>query len=413
MLRPPSNAPSRMQRSPSQAAALFAGIGGIEAGLHRTGIETRLLCEIDTGAVAVLEERFSGVSIQQDVRTLSPSRLKGVDILTAGFPCQDLSQAGRTKGMGGDQSSLVRHVFRLLEGRRVPWVLLENVPFMLQLGRGHALEAVVDEFERLGYKWAYRVMDSRAFGLPQRRERVYFLAARDDDPRTVLFAGDERPEPVLPPLRERSFGFYWTEGARGLGWAADAVPTLKGGSTIGIASPPAIWLPDGRIIQPDIRDAERMQGFEEGWTAPAETVVRAGYRWKLVGNAVTVNVAEWIGHQFDKRGGCTELRSTEVTPDRSWPRIAWNVGDGRRTTKDLGAWPVARKSVPLARFLRHEGRPLSERATRGFMSRFLKSTLARPEGFIDALEAHLERVSPASGSDTQPPKRRRRATVAA
>lgn len=402
-----------MLPSPTRAAALFAGIGGIEAGLHRAGVETRILCEIDTGAVAVLEERFAGVPIHQDVRTLSPTRLKGVDLLTAGFPCQDLSQAGRTKGMEGDQSSLVHHVFRLLEGCRVPWVLLENVPFMLQLGRGHALEAVVDEFERLGYRWAYRVMDSRAFGLPQRRERVYFLAARNDDPRTILFAGNERAEPVLPPLRERAHGFYWTEGARGLGWAVDAVPTLKGGSTIGIASPPAIWLPDGRFIQPDIRDAERMQGFDAGWTAPAESVVRAGYRWKLVGNAVTVNVARWIGEQFEVRAGHTDFESTEVVPNRSWPRVAWNVGEGRRTTNELSAWPVAKNSPPLIRFLRHPGRPLSERATRGFLGRFLNSTLARPDGFVEALKAHLERVASEVLDPEVAPRRRRGVTVAA
>jgi len=402
-----------MLPSPTRAAALFAGIGGIEAGLHRAGVETRLFCEIDRGAGAVLEERFAGVPIHQDVRTLPASRLKGVDLLTAGFPCQDLSQAGRTKGMGGDQSSLVRHVFRILEDRRIPWVLLENVPFMLQLGRGHALEAVVDEFERLGYRWAYRVMDSRAFGLPQRRERVYFLAARDDDPRTVLFAGNHKAQPALPPESERSHGFYWTEGARGLGWAVDAVPTLKGGSTIGIASPPAIWLPDGRIIQPDIRDAERMQGFDAGWTAPAESVVRAGYRWKLVGNAVTVNVAQWIGEQFEVRAGHTDFASTEVVPNRSWPRVAWNVGEGRRTTNELSAWPVARKSPPLTRFLRHPGRLLSERATRGFLGRFLNSTLARPDGFVEALEAHLESVVAASNEAPAPRKRRSAATVAA
>ena len=68
-----------------------------------------------------------------------------------------------------------------------------------------------------------------------------------------------------------------------MGWAVDAIPTLKGGSTIGIPSAPAIWLPDGRIITPEIRDAERLQGFAEDWTNPAIAVTKPGYRWKLVG----------------------------------------------------------------------------------------------------------------------------------
>ncbi len=127
-------------------------------------------------------------------------------------------------------------VFRLLKGRRVPWVLLENVPFMLHLGKGRALEVVVSELERLGYSWAYRVVDARAFGLPQRRERVYIVAALDDDPRRVLFADESGPlEDDAAPSEAPAFGFYWTEGLRGLGWAADAVPTLKGGSSVGRA----------------------------------------------------------------------------------------------------------------------------------------------------------------------------------
>lgn len=401
------------QLAPTQVAALFAGVGGIEVGLHGAGVETRLLCEIDAGACAVLEERFWGVRLARDVRELKPAALRGIDLLTAGFPCQDLTQAGLAKGMDGEQSSLVRHVFRLLEGRKVPWVLLENVPFMLHLGQGHALEAVIEAFERLGYNWAYRVIDSRAFGLPQRRERVYILAALKDDPRTVLFAGNETAKPILPPPSQRAHGFYWTEGSRGLGWAVDAVPTLKGGSGFGIASPPAIWLPDGSIIQPDIRDAERMQGFDVDWTMPAVQVTRAGHRWKLVGNAVTVNVAEWIGRQFSSRGGRADLPSKAVELGKRWPRVAWNVGDGRRTTSELGAWPVRLPGVALAKFLRYPGQILSERAARGFLRRFVNSSLTKPEGFVEALEAHLERVSAAREDRESPHGGRRRGRCAA
>ena len=112
-------------------------------------------------------------------------------------------------------------------------------------------------------------------------------------------------------------GFYWTEGIRGLGWAFDAIPTLKGGSTVGIPSPPAIILPDGIIVKLNIQDAERIQGFEAGWTQPAELVARPGMRWKLVGNAVTVGAAEWIGRRIDaairvwrrRRGAAAEERA--------------------------------------------------------------------------------------------------------
>src|SRR5262249_21420886 len=162
------------------------------------------------------------------------------------------------------------------------WLLLENVPFMLQLQRGRAMRYLVDELEALGFTWAYRVVDARAFGIPQRRKRVLLLASRSDDPRPPLFGTDAGEQAVSFSGKEL-FGFYWTEGLRGLGWAVDAIPTLKGGSGLGIPSPPAIWDPlDGSITTPDIADAERLQGFVAGWTEPAMGApdVRRTHRWK-------------------------------------------------------------------------------------------------------------------------------------
>jgi len=381
--------PSGPAGRPLVVAGLFAGVGGIELGLHKAGHSTRLLCEIEPGACAVLEERFGGVPLHQDIRTLRAVS-KDVEMIAAGFPCQDLSQAGLTRGIDGAQSGLVSHVFELLQQRRVPWVLLENVPFMLQLNRGRALDYVLSAIERLGYKWAYRVIDSRAFGLPQRRERVYIVASLDHDPRRVLFAGDEEPTELDRDSRT-ACGFYWTEGIRGLGWAVDAVPTLKGGSTVGIASPPAIWMPDGRIVKPDIRDAERLQGFTANWTAPAEAVTRRGFRWKLVGNAVTVDVARWLGDRLLKLDGRESPEEYPLRPGAPWPKSACNVGSGRFGAI-VSTWPVRRKARPLAKFLRFPAEPLSAKAAAGFLARTRVSSLRFPPGFIDAIEAHLDRM---------------------
>lgn len=263
--------------------------------MRRAGHEAAVLCEIDAGASRILAERFPHVPLTADVRELETAGT--VDIVAAGFPCQDLSQAGRTAGIRGHNSGLVGHVFRLMDAvkrRRGPrWLLLENVPFMLHLDRGRAMRHLIDELEARGFCWAYRVVDTRAFGLPQRRHRVILLASRTEDPRAALL-GEDAGEAKRPVSPDAWCGFYWTEGTRGLGWAEDALPTLKGGSTIGIPSPPAIWSPrDGSITTPDIRDAERLQGFEPDWTRPALDIegVRRGHRWKLVGNAVSVPVA--------------------------------------------------------------------------------------------------------------------------
>ncbi len=374
---------------------LFAGIGGIELGLQRAGHHALLLCENDPSANAVLEARFPGVTKHADVTTLS-NLPPGTDLLTGGFPCQDLSQAGKTVGIEGSRSGLVGEVFRLVEKEHVPWVLLENVPFMLQLGRGRALDLIVRTFERLGYHWAYRIIDTRAFGLPQRRERVFFLASRVEDPRGVLFAQDSgEPAPLDPS--GLACGFYWTEGIRGLGWAVNAVPTLKGGSTIGIPSPPAIIMPSGEVVKPEIRDLERMQGFEADWTKPAEAVAKRGYRWKLVGNAVTVDVANWIGDMLSATSTYAPTSDYPLKPGAPFPRAAWNVGKGRFTAP-VSAWPVRKRGQSLQRFLKYPTEPLSTKATAGFLSRTRMGYLRFPPGFIETLEAHLRRMEAAAAA---------------
>ncbi|MEO7083837.1 MAG: DNA (cytosine-5-)-methyltransferase [Gemmatimonadaceae bacterium] len=374
-----------------RTAGLFAGIGGIELGLDQAGHSTEFLCELETAARAVLHAKFPGVENAPDVTRLREIP-NSISLLTAGFPCQDLSQAGKTAGIEGQQSGLVSHVFRLLRKRRVPWVLLENVSFMLRLGRGGAMRLVIDELEALGYRWAYRVIDSRSFGLPQRRERVYLVACLPDagDPRDVILSSDTGAPLPKETYRDFANGFYWTEGTRGLGWATDGVPTLKGGSTIGIASPPAIWMPDGRIVKPDIRDAERLQGFPAGWTESALSVARSGIRWKLVGNAVTVDAAKWIGTKLRHPATYDDSKDVGLEVDARWPDAAWALEPGQRFISRASRWPMQIQASSLANFLQFEPQLLSARATAGFLSRARMSTLRFPEGLLEALENHLE-----------------------
>ena len=370
-----------------RVAGLFAGIGGIELGLHQAGHQSVLLCEIEPGAQAVLRARFPDIDLAGDVCGLES--LPDVDLVAAGFPCQDLSQAGRTLGIAGSQSGLVGQVFRLLKSANPRWLLLENVPFMLQLDRGRAMRHLTSELGRLGFRWAYRVVDARSFGMPQRRQRVLLLASRDQDPRPVLF-GDDMGEPVERDPSGLACGFYWTEGIRGLGWAIDAVPTLKGGSTIGIPSPPAVWMPDGLVGTPDLRDAERLQGFPSDWTAvdsPA-TRRRTGTRWKMVGNAVCIPVSQWVGDRLADPGAFDDAMSHPLTGGR-WPMAAWGEGE-RSYTVNVSLWPLRAPRPHLADFLDQPVRPLSIRAARGFLSRTDRSSLRFPDGFLDAVRLHLK-----------------------
>jgi DNA (cytosine-5)-methyltransferase 1 len=368
-------------------AGLFAGVGGFELGLGRAGHETTLLCDVLPASKAVLGTRFPSVAYHDDIQTLR-SLPKGVDAICGGFPCQDLSQAGLTAGLGGERSGLIGEVFRLLGRRRVPTVVVENVPFMLQLNGGSAIRAIVEEFERLGYRWAYRVVDTFSFGLPQRRERVVLIASRELDPSAVLLADDQPIDRPATAVGRLAHGFYWTEGYTGLGWAVDAVPTLKNGSTIGIPSPPAILLPDGQLIKPSIEDAERLQGFDAGWTAPAESVVKRSARWGLVGNAVSVPVAEWIGQRLNSPGTYSPVRDREFLALGKAPRAARFDGNSRYAVA-IGTDPVGVRPIPLADFLSSNGDPLSLKAATGFLSRTRRAKLRFDSAFIAAVERHI------------------------
>lgn len=405
---------SRSNSAPTMVG-LFAGIGGIERGLQFAGYESELLCEIDQRAQKVLSRRFKGVPIVSDVRDLRA--LPSVDLVAAGFPCQDLSQAGLKVGIDGEQSSLVGEIFRLFRSfprkNQPRWLFLENVPYMLHLDGGRAMAALTRELEDLGMTWAYRVVDSRAFGVPQRRQRIVLLASRTEDPREVLFA-DEQSEPPelnqLAPIDEdRAYGFYWTEGRRGIGWAADAVPTLKGGSKLGIPSPPAIWIPrTGSIGTPDLRDVERLQGFPINWTKPAEQKGRIakGSRWTLTGNAVCVPVARWLGGRLLSPRPFTKT-SQPLSDGEIWPRAAWGR-KGEVYRIEISAWPVRYKRRSLLEFLKFPLTPLSARATEGFYHRILNSRLKFNDLFLSAVANHLEtmktgqavRVSPGAPVQT-------------
>lgn len=362
-----------------EGVSLFSGIGGFELGLG-SDVRLRLLNELDSAAQSVLEARFPATPLIPDVESVSARHAEGADLLFAGFPCQDVSIMGGQRGLGGEKSGLVRHVFRLAEAIRPERILLENVQSIRFVHGGRVLSYLMFEAERLGYAWAYRILDSRAFGLPQRRRRFYFLASRVDDPREVLLsdAGDLPPEPrhsLDVPL-----GFYWTEGRVGHGLTVDAIPPLKAGSALGIPSPPAVLLPDGRVVVPTIETAEILQGFPAGWTAAAPM----RERWRLVGNAVSPPVLTWLARRFE---GPDVFRAIDEDMPSSppWPIAAWGDGSGHRRAVALGEGP----SDPCVRYLSRmslEWTGISDRALSGFVRRARESSLRYPPGFVDALE---------------------------
>jgi DNA (cytosine-5)-methyltransferase 1 len=191
--------------------SLFSGIGGLDLGLARAGFRHAFLCESDPWRRSVLAHHFPGVPIYEDVRAIDSAawsswdrvrrRAMGgtrgsaatdaalvygesLDLLCGGFPCQDVSVAGRRAGLAGSRSGLFYEFARIAESLRPRWLLVENVPGLLSSNGGRDFGAVLGTLADIGYGVAWRILDSRYFGVPQRRRRVFILGAlADGDPR--------------------------------------------------------------------------------------------------------------------------------------------------------------------------------------------------------------------------------------
>lgn len=364
-------------------ASLFSGAGGFEAAFGAAH-ETILVNDIAGDAQDLLRVHFPSVRLIADVRDVRPDDLVAADAIVAGFPCQDVSIVGGQRGLAGTRSALVEHVFRLAEATRPEYILLENVQSIRFVHGGRVLLYLMHAAEKLGYAWAYRTLDSRAFGLPQRRRRFYFLASRVVDPGEVLLseAGGFLPDEETD--LSRPIGFYWSEGLRGNGLTNDAIPPLKTGSAIGIPSPPAVLLPDDGVKVPTIETAERLQGFPAGWTEPAER----RFRWRLVGNAVSAPVVAWIAARMSLPAAWDSALSAPMPERPTWPLAAWGDGRGKRLVVNVGEAPDSPRIGRLS-----EGDfawvDLSDRALAGFVRRARESRLRYPKGFLERLELRL------------------------
>lgn len=380
-----------------KSVGLFAGIGGIELGLNNNGFQTELFCEILKGAQFVLRKNFPDIPVHDDIVTLAS--IPKVDLLAAGFPCQDLSIAGKKDGITGINSSLVSHVFRLVKkaARDSPnYILIENVPNLLALNKGEAIKYIIESVADLGYNWAYRIVDPRGFGIPQRRPRLIFLASKISHPKEILFSKDENIDAFIDDrvntAQDANYGFYWTEGRIGIGWAKDSIPPIKGGSNLGIPSPPGVWIREKNFFgTPSINDAERLQGFPEGWTdAMTKNGLKDSHRWKLIGNAVNVKVSDWVGRQIvkgDSNG--PDPQSIYLFKNGKWPKAAFN-DKGKIFGVNASLFPENNKLIPIDEFIKHSLKPLSVKAVSGFYKRVQESTLIKyTDEFTTSLEAYI------------------------
>ena len=168
------------------AVSLFAGIGGFDLALKRAGVRTAASVEIDPDCRGVLRRHFPETALFSDVTEVTGDQLRaagfvpGRGILTAGWPCQGNSVAGRRSGMADPRSGLWRHVVRLVAETRPRWFLGENVPGLLSINGGRDFGTVIRDLDDLGYGVAWRVLDAQWLGVPQRRRRVFVAGCLGD-----------------------------------------------------------------------------------------------------------------------------------------------------------------------------------------------------------------------------------------
>ena len=383
--------------------SLFSGCGGIDLGMEQAGHECVAQVEWDKNAAGVLKHRWPNVPLFCDVSKVSADDLPDADFITYGFPCQDLSVAGKREGLDGKRSGLFYEATRLIRELRtrgcgLRFAVAENVAGLFSADDGVALARCIRELLDSGAcETGWRLLDSQYFGVAQRRKRVFIVSDFGGESCDEILAITESLPGYPAPSREAGKGTAGDatkgvgEGGRGyrmtafgeyqddetascmksrdykdatdliaqessvVSWNGDITPkasedvsvTLRsqqGGEGVGVAftasdrSNKAAWEGDisGTIncqmnsessnLQMGVREnltvrrltpieCERLQGFPDNWTSEKMELTLEGNEWKAtgkvvkqadgprykqMGNAVTVNVAEYLGKQIGK-----------------------------------------------------------------------------------------------------------------
>ena len=330
-----------------RVGSLFTGIGGFDLGFERAGMEIAWQCEADKACRKLLMAKWPAATLIPDVREIGWD-VGTADLICGGFPCQDVSVAGRRAGLAGERSGLWFEFHRILATLRPLWVVIENVPGLLSSNSGRDFAAILHGLVELGYGVCWRILDSQYLRVAQRRRRLFVVGSlgtgraaqvlfeREGLPRGAEKGGQARQGSAAAP--EGVAGTVSSKWAKGTGGPAGdecyniVTPTLRAsqggvrtgtdalvysiqGNTIDrhavagtIAASGAgtsraagncneldFLIPHGRYVRRlTPTECERLQGFPDGWTAGFSDSTR----YKMLGNAVTVNVAEWIGKRI-------------------------------------------------------------------------------------------------------------------
>jgi DNA (cytosine-5)-methyltransferase 1 len=312
-----SRAPSNGKVVPIRhhtVASLFSGIGGFDLGFERAGFSVTYQCELSEFCRAILAKHFPDVPRSENIKEINGSDIPPSDVWVGGFPCQDVSLArmGRRDGLKGTQSGLFFEFARLVGEVRPRVLVLENVAGLLSSHQGRDFGTVLGTLADLGYSLGWRVLNSKNFGVPQSRQRVFIVGCHQDGtgPAQILFeperreghapAGRQNGTPSFSPFKRVvehpgregavtpaiAYCLY-AESARhtGTDWSRNYVVYPKKGEV--------------RRLMPS--ECEGVMAFPSDWTVPQEVhwdeETYDTLRYHALGNAITPPVAEWLAHR--------------------------------------------------------------------------------------------------------------------
>lgn len=329
-----------------KAIELFAGVGGFRLGLEANGHEVVWANEWDKYACDTYDKNFGGQIDRRDITTIPAGDIPAHDLICGGFPCQAFSVAGKRRGFEESRGTLFFEIMRIARHHRTPYLFLENVKGLLSHDGGRTFEVIIRTLDELGYDCQWQVLNSKDFGVPQNRERVFIIGHLRGEPRPEVFPiegtngndidqlngqvhqdyrvyGDAGIAPALTSNRgggSATHPMVMRPGVRirntnmaGQSWEHEHAGTIRAGASTNyqtVVTPKVSrtvraggqsslhgskqnW--DSYEIEDRIRrltpmECERLQGFPDGWTEGVSDT----QRYKQMGNAVTVNVIQAI-----------------------------------------------------------------------------------------------------------------------
>jgi DNA (cytosine-5)-methyltransferase 1 len=337
-------------------ASFFSGIGGIDYGMQLANFEISFQCEIDVFCNEILEKHWPNVKRHKNIGDLKNAAIPLSDVWAGGFPCQDVSIArmGPRAGLKGARSGLFHDFVNVLRESPAQVLLLENVPGLLSSHKGRDFGTVIRTLADIGYSVGWRVLNSKNFGVPQSRSRVYIVGCYKDrrGPVEILFEpeccegdapkGKQDEKAALSPFKESLGDLVSGPVYPRIAYCLYACSARHTGTDW---SRTYVTYPDGRVRRLTPGECEGVMGFPPSWTRPVAATHANDdpddidtLRYQALGNAVTPPVAKWLG---DRIARYLKMRKAESSETAKPSRPAF------RATEDaaIAACPAA--AAPL------------------------------------------------------------------